>query len=230
MKLRLPLHVLLIALASLTVPSSAQSPKPPWRWTLDERLAAINDPAAAAERLRVAQGGRVSSLAKTASTANLAPSDQVDFISGRDHPELLLPWELFDHMMTMAYADDPEVRSIFRGAKSSSLTHSGLPVDFWDRLEAVSVAYLSDGRQIRDLHKKVVTDVAVKRRIAIQTHALENLKCRDRAAAIAAARKDFGERFDQFLYTGIAPNMSIAIARLGQITPELEHEIEGGCR
>jgi hypothetical protein len=190
----------------------------------------INDPAAAAERLHAAQRERASSLAKTEQTANPSPTDQVDFISGKDHPELLLPWELFDNMMTMAFADDPDVRSIFRGAKSSSLARSGLPMDFWDRLEAISVAYLSDGRQIRDLHKRGVGDAVVKRRIAIQTHALENLKCRDRAASIAAARHDFGEKFDQFLYTGIAPNMSIAIARLGQITPEREHQIEGGCR
>jgi hypothetical protein len=231
MKLRLSFSVLFIALASLTIPISAQSPKPPWRWTLDERLAVINDPAAAATRLRNAvQRGQVSSLAKTASTANPAPSDQVDFISGREHPELVLPSELFDHMMTMAFADDPEVRSIFREAKIPALTGSGLPADFWNRMEAISVAYLSDVRQIRDLHKRGVSDAAVKSRIAIQTHALENLKCRDRAAAIAAARHDLGEKFDQFLYEGIAPNMSIAIARLGRISEAREHEIEGGCR
>jgi hypothetical protein len=196
---------------------------------VDERLAAINDPAAAAERLRVEQGRRVSSLAKTP-TANLAPSNLVDVISGRDHPELLLPWELFDNMMTMAYADDPEVRSDFREEMSPALTGSGLPADFWDRLEAISLAYLSDDRQLRDLHKRRVSDAAVQRRIALQSHALENLKCRDRAAAIAAARHDLGEKFDQFLYAGIAPNMSIAIARLGRISEAREHEIEGGCR
>ncbi len=182
MRFRLLLSILFIALTSLTVPSRAQSPKPPWRWTLDERLSAINDPAAAAERLRVAQGRPGWPLAKRAPNANPGPSDQVDFISGRDHPELLLPWELFDHMMKMAYADDPEVRSVFREAKSPALTGSGLA-----------------------------------------------LKCRDRATAIAAARLDLGEKFDQFLYVGIAPNMSIAIARLGQISQAREHEIEIGC-
>src|SRR5260221_14164245 len=170
---------------SATALPHAQSPKPPWRWTLDERLSAINDPAAAAERLRVAQGRPGWPRAKRAPNANPGPSDQVDFISGRDHPELLLPWELFDHMMKMAYADDPEVRSVFREAKSPALTGSGLAADFWNRLEAFSVAYLSDVRQLHDLHKRRVSDAAVQRRIELQSAALENLKCRDRAAAIA---------------------------------------------
>lgn len=224
--------LILFGLMLLEVPTDAarngdQAPKPPWQWTLDERFAARHDPAAATERLRVAQ---TSSLAKTAPTANLPISDQVDFISGKDHPELFLPWELFDNLMTMAYADDPEVRSVFREAKSPSLASSGLPADFWNRLEAISVAYLSDGRQLRDLHKRSVSDAAVKRRIAIQRDGLENLKCRDRAAAIAAARHNFGEKFDQFLYAGVAPSMFISIGRLGQVSQAREREIEGGCQ
>src|SRR5258708_23716017 len=143
MRFRLLLSLLFMALTSLTVPSHAQWPKPPWRWTLDERLSAINDPAAAAERLRVAQGRPGWPLAKRASNANPGPSDQVDFISGRDHPELLLPWELFDNMMTMAYADDTEVRSVFREAKSPCLTGSGFAAAILNILEAFSIANLS---------------------------------------------------------------------------------------
>ena len=229
MKYRLSLSLLFVAIAaSLTGPSIAQAPKPAWRWTLDERLAARHDPAAAHERLRARE--QVSSMAKRGATANLTLPDQVDFISGKEHPELLLPWELFDNMMRMAYADDPEVRSIFREAKSSSLTASGLPPDFWIRLEAISVAYLSDSTQLRDLHKRRVGNAAVHRRIAVQSAGLENLKCRDRADAIAAARHEFGEKFDQFLYTGVAPSMFISIARLGQASQAREREIEGGCR
>lgn len=229
--MRRPLHttVLLFALA-LVGPASAQSPKPPWRWTLDERLAGRDDAVAATARLRDGRMGEVSSLAKSVSTSKQPTLDQFDFISGRTHPELLVPWELFDHMMDMAYADDPEVRSIFRDAKRSSLESSGLPADFWDKLEAISVAYLSDRKQTRDLHKRAVSDSTVKNRISVQNASLENLKCRDRAAAIAAAHHDFGEKFDRFLYEGIAPNMTIAVGRLGRISPTREHEIERGCQ
>lgn len=230
MRFKLSWCIVFVALGNLATPGSAQSPKPAWRWTLDERLAVINDPLAAAERLRVERGRRVSTLAKTAPTANFTPSDLGDFISGRDHPELLLPWQLFDNMMTMAFADDPEVRSDFREEMRPALASSGLPPDFWNRLESLSLAYLSDDRQLRDLHKRRVRDASVQRRIALQSHALENLKCRDRAAAIAAARHDLGEKFDQFLYVGIAPNMSSAVTHLGHITAAREHEIEGGCR
>jgi hypothetical protein len=229
MRLPSPFHLVFVVIAaSLPATSKAQEPKPSWRWTLDERLAQRHDPVAAAARLR-AEAGRVSSLATTA-TAKVTLQGNSDYISGRDHPELFLPWELFDHMMTMAYADDTEVRSIFREAKSSSLSGCGLPVDFWDRMEAISVAYLSDGSQLRDLHKQPVSDADVKSRMAIESHALENLKCRDRADAIAAARHVFGEKFDRLLYEAIAPSMSIGIGRLGPISEARQREIEAGCR
>lgn len=221
--------VFVVIAALLPATSNGQEPKPPWQWTLDERLAQRHDPLAAAARLR-AQADRVSSLAIVAPAAKVKPPGNSDYISGRDHPELLLPWELFDQMMMMAYADDAVVRSIFREARSSSLSGSGLPPDFWDRMEAISVAYLSDGSQLRDLHKQPVSDAGVKSRIASQSHALENLKCRDRAGAIAAARHTFGETFDRFLYEGIAPNMSIGIGHLGSISEARQHEIEAGCR
>src|SRR5436305_2081275 len=88
--------------------------KPPWDWTVDERLAARHDPIAAAERVRSARrDGRIAAQAVSDDGAQ-SPSDQVDFISGRDHPELLLSWEIFDTMASLAYADDPDARSTYR--------------------------------------------------------------------------------------------------------------------
>jgi hypothetical protein len=221
---------LLVVLTSFVAPVSTQSPKAPWRWTLDERLAGRDNAVAATARLLDARMRESSLLAKTASTSKQPTLDDFDFISGKTHPELFVPWELFDHMMEMAYADDPEVGSNFREARRSSLASSGLPADFWNKLEAISVAYLSDRRQTRDLHKRAVSDSALKNRIRIQTASLETLKCRDRAAAIAPAHQNFGEKFDRFLYEGIAPTMTITVGRSGRISPTREHEIEDGCQ
>jgi hypothetical protein len=199
----------------------------PWEWTLNERLALRHNPSAAAERVRAEQqSGRTSRFATNATpmTADLA-----DFISGSAHPELLLPWEIFDHMMAMAYSDDSDIRSTFREATSKAAEVS-LPADFWSRLEPISAAYLSDVRQLHELHRRNVRTTAVSPRIAAETVALEHLKCFDRAAAIAAARNDFGETFDRLLYQVIARGMFIAVGKGGVIPEEREREIERGCQ
>src|SRR5947208_1284214 len=97
---RWPLVLVALLISASTYAANATDPatKPAWRWTLDERLAARHDPVAAAVRLlelpAAQAAGRIKSTA-----AQIAP-DQADFISGRKHPELLLPWEIFDYMMT----------------------------------------------------------------------------------------------------------------------------------
>lgn len=221
--------VLFVSLSAFTVSFAATSTspgsKPAWQWTIDERLTARNDPAAAAERVR--SGKR---LSPSMTEVNLPMPDAVDYLSGKDHPELFMPWELFDYMAGMAYADKPEVRSIFREAKTPLIEANGLPADFWTRLEGMATGYLSATRQIRDLHKSTPRAVAVQQRIASQTAALQNLKCRDRAAAIVAARREFGSNFDRFLYQAIAPSMTITIGPEGRISGAREHEIERGCQ
>src|SRR5207244_11207926 len=122
--------------------SKDQAPaKPPWRWTLDERLAARVDPRAAAERVRSARGARISASSGTPSKENEMPADQIDFIGGREHPELFMPWELFDRMMRGAYADNPEVRSDFREASTKSPGGGAVPFAEWNRLDAISLPY-----------------------------------------------------------------------------------------
>ena len=204
--------------------------KPPWDWTVDERLAARHDPNAAAERVRSARrDGRIAAQAVSDDGAQ-SPSDQVDFISGRDHPELLLSWEIFDTMASLAYADDPDARSTYREAKAPGIAAAGLPVDFWDALQAISSAYLADQSQLRDLHKGAASNPEARRRIEVTTEGLEVLKCRDRAAAIAAARRKFGRSFDRFLYESAVANMFISTARGGLATEARDRETEEGCR
>jgi hypothetical protein len=223
---------LLVGLLLLGVPdrqalSGDPTVKEAWRWNIDERLVLRNDPAAAAQRLR--QYRDQGSSSRKVSVASQMP-DEFDFISGREHPELMLPWEIFDCMMATAYADDQNARAVFREVRNSHLVAIGLPPDFWSKLEAVSYPYLSDSRQLRDLHKGRVMDAAVQNRIRIESVALENLKCRDRAEAIAASRQAFGEKFDRFLYESVAPSMFIAVGSQGPIAAARLREIERGCR
>lgn len=234
------MHRLIVLIAALTLGSSAQpvnnstrtnaqkeTAKPAWRWTVDERIAARHDAAAAADRVRATHPSAGGALRATSASESV---DQVDFLSGRDHPELLMSWEIFDHMMRSAYADQPDVRSDYREVRARNLAAVGLSADFWARLEVLSAPYLSDTRQLRDLHKRPVTDAAVRKRISDESESLGVLLCRDRADAMAVARQAFGDKFDRFLYEGVAPSMGIAVTRGGVIPEAREREIERGCR
>ena len=223
--------MLFLGISTHASQNANQTRKAPWLWTIDERLAARYDSATAAVRVREHQVEAAAYGKRAAAEVVPTPSGDVDFISGRAHPELLLSRELFDYTMLNAYADDPRARSIFREWLTPRLAATGLPADFWRQLELLSLPYLSDSKQLYELHRgRRVTDADVKRRIADETVALENLKCRDRADAIAAARKTFGEKFDRFLYESVAPSMFVAIGHGGEIPESREREIERGCR
>lgn len=218
------LGIALLTFVTTLSASSGQAAKQPWQWTLDERLAARYDAPLAAARVAAARGGEVSA----SNVTNAAQGRPIDVISGIRNPELLLPGEVFDYLMAMAFADDPDTRTLFREAKAKHVAAIGLPADFWDRLELIANSYLSDVRQNRDLHKKQPRAEATAERTRKITQALEQLKCRDRARAIADARQAFGYKFDQFLYVAIAP--SLTVTTFVATPAERVREIEGGCQ
>jgi hypothetical protein len=205
-----------------------QAKKAPWEFTLDERLTLRNDAVAASERVSRARANSSAPTSVRAASQATAAAEPVDIIWGGAHPELFHPWELFDDMMNTAFADDPHVRSTYREATAKLAEASGLPQDFWRQLELISGPYLSDWRQNRDLHRKLLPPGAERSKVRTLAASLETLKCRDRATAIAAARAAFGQSFDKFLYTAVAPGMSSSI--YVRMSDQRARSIEGGCQ
>jgi hypothetical protein len=199
------------------------SRKQSWEWTLEERVALRTSAAAAAERLR-GHRDRVGANA-TADSGRV-----VDRFTGRTHPELFLPVEVFDQLVEMGFNTDPRSQELMRRALRSELVRHGMPADFWERLRVVATIYIADVQALRATGAALRGQTGAVRERTEQTLALKHTDvCRSRAAALAAARADFGrERFDRFLYEVIAVSMFHAADTLQD--PAVLRRMERGCQ
>lgn len=224
------------AYALLMLLSPRDAAKPAWQWTLDERLAKRFDTASQLERMepKATEPYGVASIptgsvAKPSLTAAKLPS----IIVGVRDPELLLPWELFDVLISGAFSEDvatrdEERREIAENARKAGLT---LPAGFWDTLsDATKRHWEVEHRAFaigRRMQKVSAGEVADLRAQYSQNYAG---LCQVRAEAIARARAAFGaEWFDRFLYEGVAPR-TVQIKAAGVDDPYLLRAIDGGCR
>jgi len=206
--------------------TSTPSPRQVWAWTLEERIAARTDAAAARERVRGAARGK----AAANSTPDPELSPTVDSFDGKGHPELFLPHEVFRTLIAQAFLGSSRGRELFRRGLRPEVQRHGLPADFWERLESLSAVYVADTFAEIDLGDGLRERSGADRARAAQALALKQSDaCRSRAAAIDAARKQFGaERFDRFLYEVVAVNMFHVADRLPD--PELLRQHARGCR
>jgi hypothetical protein len=218
----LPIAIVILLCA---VSVFAQQAKAPWTLTVDERIALRTSPELATER--VGGGKRLQTSSESVANRNVA----ADAFNGQTHPELFLPHEVFEEVISLAFLASPRTSEVVRTGFLPEVKQHGLPPDFWQRLEAVSAVYASDSRAVDDL---ISADIPQGRSPARQrleeALALKHADaCRSRADALAAARKEFGrERFDRFLYEVIAVNMFYTADRL--LDPEVLRQAERGCR
>ena len=173
--------------------------KQPWEWTDEERIATLlNDADAAA---RVGRETASSSAARVETTAHPDAPRPYDVIDGSRDPHLFFEFELFDRLVTMAFADDEATRRAYRAMKDQHLQRLGMPADLWQRLEPLVVPY----RATRTRHRELAS--SGPRGNGRELALIRSQLCRDRVAAIAAARTEFGPQFSKFLYSAIAPTM-----------------------
>lgn len=216
-------------------PEKAGPPKKPaWKWTLDERLAARFDPGALAEREaeyqaeHEARGRRFPNLALEEQREMPGPPTATERIDGRKTPELFLPGELFDSLLSQVFAPEKESADLqaSRSGFEQRAAALGLGRDLWDRLEESAAPYLklfqSEDRQDR-----------ATRAIAAKGEEEELRNCRARARALEAAEAEFGEEaFLRLLYEGVAPYVRQAslLPSDYQWQAERLRFQEGGCR
>ncbi len=198
----------------------------PWEWTDSERIASLTDPAAAAARVRLDRASDGSSIRYQVggSSGDNTAAEPHDVISGSRDPHLFFAFELFEHAVKLAYADDPRTRVAYREALEEERKALGLPDDLWARLEVMTAAYRADRREERRIGLSNLADVG--------KHAALNanyaLLCRDRRAALKEAEKAFGRTFIRFLYTAVAPTLKRTILR--RVTAEeLQALVNGEC-
>lgn len=210
---------LIAAVASLL---TASTKKEAWQWTLEERIANRTSPSLARER--IARGRRV----QTQSSPNAATI--VDRFDGKTHPELFLPHEVFDTLVTMAFASDPRSSQGAREGLTPAVKRYGLPPDFWDRLRSITTIYVADMKALQDIGDGMRQPNNPGRRRGESAMAIkqEDL-CRSSAEAFETAREQFGrEKLDRFLYEVIAVHMFHAADRISNA--ESLRRVAGGCR
>jgi len=211
-------HLLLGLLLALATPDARH----PWELSVDERIALRANAELAAERAGVAR--QLQATAKTKSSA------WVDDFNGKTHPELFLPHEVFRELVELVYTGPPRANQIIYDGFMPDVKRHGLPPDFWERLQVITAAYVSDIHAVRDnLHSLRGQSGRARER----TQAILKLKnadeCRSRADALAAARKEFGsERFDRFMYEVIVAGMFHSEDRVADAA--ILRRMEGGCR
>ena len=190
--------------------------RPAWAWSDEERFAALVDEAAAARRL---QAHRSTGLENAGGRA----AQPIDAIDGRRDPHLYFAWELFQRMVTGAYPDDVAAGLAYRESKEGVRKSLGLPDDLWERMEPMVAAYRAARQQERD---EALASAGVGQD-AIAANAMAVEVCAQRHRALVEAQQTFGDRFDRFLYLGVAPTMyRVTLRRPGQ---EVLRIAKGDC-
>ena len=203
---RLTLLILMTA-ALCSLGQQANTPKQPWQWTVDERIAQRCDRMAARARVERARSERVAPT--VVRKGRVEWHDTTDVIIGKQSPQLLLPTEVFESVVRNGFLVPG-----WREAYAGPIAASGLPATFWEQLESVSALYIDDLRQ--------------QSQVTPMDGPAESRLCADRADALARARVVFGSALDVFMYRHIAPTKSLDMDHLEN--PAALTAREEGCR
>lgn len=222
--LRALILCLLLPTAAIAGESSQPSAKPAWRWSIEERLAARFNPALAKERAALAQPetAEPGDRPKTQGSSTYT-------IDGSRNPELFLPSELFESLLD-GFDGDTAFRQASRQRLRDAILAFGFEPDaFWAEFGRATENYRSlNARRMAQIERMQTAPAQQRRELQREMDAEGRDLCRTRSDAFAAARRRFGgEEFDRFLYTVVAPGLSLAS---DPDTPEHVRFLEGGCR
>jgi hypothetical protein len=187
-------HAVLVFVVTFVCESlGAEDSRKPWEWSDEERIAARADATQAAARTRRAAG---------VSFEVTAPTKPYDIIDGKRDAHLMLEFEVFEHMLRMAFADDALTRQVYRASKEAQRQQAGLPSDFWQQMEVISAPY----RASYEAHR-------LQARGDASDEPLSTAVCRDRFRALTESRERFGTALSRFLYIAVAPSITEMVVR-----------------
>ncbi len=192
--------------------------KPAWAWTLEERMDRRFDPTDSNRRRKAPSG---SSEPKAAAAANL--------VEGSQDPELLLPHEVFDQLLTRAFFSRLEDATPAREEISSAARLRGLGDGFLDDLQELAGPYLQT-RSAQKAYPAIygTTPDPEKREVMQEMERAWHAVCRARNEALQAARSRYGEEpFHRFLYEAVAPAMTVRVTDTASNRERLRFEAQG---
>lgn len=201
--------------------------KPPWDWTLEERLNERFDP----HKIRQRMTNRGHNPQVDLDTV----PENYEILSGQEHPHLFMPSRVFDEMLSLAFGNDPDYRTPHR--KQMAERYDGeLKIDdaFWRDLSIITATYLAAERDYQRLRHEYRAAVEAgqeqeSQRLKAEARAANLSHCQQRYQALESTREHFGwAEFDRFLYQAVTVNLWEA----GEWTPRLRRaraNIARGC-
>jgi hypothetical protein len=185
-----------VLLAVFVASPATADERGPWQWTDEERMAARFDPEKIRERREAHEREQ---RARNPQAHALSPT--VNVIDGSRNPELLMPRELFQTLILRALDDKSGARDHIRCRYAKRAPWIAGDPEFWWRLEAAAAPFLRALERSRENGR-------IERETGIPPAPGEAFEqCQNRMVALNAARETFGrERFDEFLYTAVAPD------------------------
>lgn len=229
--------LIILLLQGAAVAAQEAPAKRPWEWTIDERLAARFDVKGKMERRALSEKRRAEFRARDLADGIPVEPPALfsnpliltsDSINGAEHPEMLLPHEIFNTYAFFAYGigDDEFTASIQEEATNRAI-EVGLPPDMVAVIGRESfefVAMLWREYELGELTHAFNPDPEDWKKL----RKLREELCPVRADAIRRLRTIYGTCFDRFLYDVAARNVSRKY--LGDPEPEELKKIEEGCR
>lgn len=212
--------LVVVCLAALGVSAGGPGPrtvKAAWEWDVEERIAVRLSSSSPARK--VVEAGNP-----------LRPAGERYFdVNGATHPELLLPHEVFGALIDLP--DERRIKSR-RARYDPAIAAAGWnPDEFWRDLGRITAAYLSVQQEdMREQLRANTLPPAERRKAEARAEQLGIEQCRLRVEALHAAREHFGPAFDRFLYTAVAPKISIGGNEPGPNEAEQLRRAAGGCR
>ncbi len=187
---------------------------PIWSWTPVERVAVRLERHAPPR-----SGPHVQSLSVSAGDGRF-------FIDGQTSPELFMPIELFNALL-QGLADDEQVRAVSRETLAPGIRAFGFEeAAFWTKLDQATSNFRD---QLRERSRREWSQRRAARSEGVPTPTDLKL-CQARVATLASVRDVFRtEGFDRFLYTVVAPTITITTEGAYE-TPDHLLSIERGCQ
>lgn len=211
------------------VPETKVPDKPPWEWTVEERIAVRTDPALIAQRMKEER-------AEARARGEELP-EHWEVIQGIEHPELFFPDQLFNALLSLAFNPDREQRLVYRQVYTKRSKSLKIDPYFWRDLSILSAEVLARKheqlRKIQEREQKSTGEQAQSDRdgqVSQEVRQKQLEACAAKRDALEKAREVFGaEAFDRFLYEAVAPSFGIA-GNFGPSSASAMRFRTGGCR
>jgi hypothetical protein len=206
--------------------------KPVWQWTLSERLKSRLDVDEIRRRAEVHLADFPEGSDKGHIQPNASPRDFF-YIDGSRNPELFLTYELMNALLR-GVSSDVETREATRRGYRRRIEQFGWNAsEFWATIDKITAGYAAviDAESSVQIQLSEPETPSRHERLLAEQAALRRSICQQRAAILRLARAAFdaGE-FDRFLYTEIAPYLSVS-SDIPQASESAKlQRLEEGCR